>query len=229
MEHNNLQLTLIDHQIMNSYCKLIDGLADYLGKGYEIVLHTLENYEHSVIYIINGEHTGRKIGAPITNKALEMLNKFETDHLSNFTYYSVNKQGEPLKSTTIAIRGENNRIIGLLCMNFYMNTGFYDIISEFFPGASHTTQEHGISAISETFANDTDEMILSILSNVKEEVNSNPDISPSNKNKAIIALLSEKGVFQIKDAVIKVAGFLGISKNTVYLHLRNLSVNELKK
>lgn len=34
MEHNNLQLTLIDHQIMNSYCKLIDGLADYLGKGY---------------------------------------------------------------------------------------------------------------------------------------------------------------------------------------------------
>ena len=225
MEHRTIQLTLIDRQIMESYCHLMDGLADYLGPAYEIVLHTLESYEHSVIYIRNGEHTGRKIGAPITNKALDVLKKFGTEHISNATYYSVNKHGEPLKSTTIAIRGENGRIIGLLCMNFYMNTGFYDIIRGFLPEKTILPGESPAAslAVSEIFAHDTDEMLTSIFTNVQEEIAANPSILPSSKNKAIIAKLQEKGIFQIKDSVNKVAGLLGISKNTVYLHLRNLS------
>ena len=231
MEHRTIQLTLIDRQIMESYCHLMDGLAEYLGPAYEIVLHTLESYEHSIIYIRNGEHTGRKIGAPITNKALEVLKKFETEHISSATYYSVNKQGELLKSTTIAIRGENGRIIGLLCMNFYMNTGFYDIISGFLPEKNAFSMENNTASLSvpEIFANDTDEMLTSIFANVQEEVAADTTILPSNKNKAIIAKLQEKGIFQIKDSVNKVAALLGISKNTVYLHLRNSLGNEVKK
>ena len=46
--------------------------------------------------------------------------------------------------------------------------------------------------------------------------------SHSNKNKEIIRKLYDKGIFQIKDSVPKIADELNISKNTVYLHLRNL-------
>ena len=47
-------------------------------------------------------------------------------------------------------------------------------------------------------------------------------ISSINKNKEIIFRLYQQGIFNLKDAVITIAEALGISKNTVYLHLRNL-------
>lgn len=61
MKFKEIQLTLIDQQILKSYSTLLEGLEKYLGYGYEIVLHSLDSYEHSVINIVNGEHTGRKI------------------------------------------------------------------------------------------------------------------------------------------------------------------------
>ncbi|GFH92256.1 transcriptional regulator DauR [Lachnospiraceae bacterium] len=220
MKLQEIQLTLIDQQILNSYCAILEGLADYLGSGYEIVLHRLDNFEHSVINIVHGEYTGRKIGAPITNKALEMLKKFNETGNSSDTYYSANTKGEPLKSTTIAIRGENNRIIGLLCMNYYMNTSFYEFINNF--TLSQTPNMESSPAV-ETFASNVDDMILSTLEHARHQIYNDSSILSSNKNKAIINLLYEKGIFQIKDAVPKVADLLGISKNTVYMHLRNCS------
>ncbi len=220
MKVQEIELTLIEQQIMNSYRSLLDGLADYLGPGYELVLHSLDNFEHSVIHIIHGEYTGREIGAPITNRALDMLKKFNENGISSETYFSTNSKGEPLKSTTIAIRGENGRIIGLLCMNYYMNTGFCDFIQSFVPPQD---LKIGSTPMAETFSTNVDDMILSTLEHVRQQVYKDSTISSSNKNKAIINLLYEKGIFQIKNAIPKVADLLGISKNTVYLHLRNHS------
>lgn len=218
MESHEIQLTLIEKQILNSYCSIIHGLADYLGPGYEIVLHSLDSFEHSVISIVNGEHTGRAVGAPITNKALDMLNKFSESGASSETYFSTNSRGEPLKSTIIAIRGENNRIIGLLCMNYYMNTSFSEFINNFIPPNTPNIEN---APVTETFASNVDDMISSALEHARRQIYNDPSISSSNKNKAIISLLYDKGIFQIKDSVPKVADLLGISKNTVYLHLRN--------
>ena len=220
MKVQEIQLTLIEQQILNSYCSILEGLADYLGSGYELVLHSLENFEHSVISIVHGEYTGREIGAPITNKALEMLKKFNENGISSETYFSTNSKGEPLKSTTIAIKGENGRIIGLLCMNYYMNTSFCNFINSFIPPQNSKVVN---MPVTETFASNVDDMILSTLEHVRHQVYNDSAISSSNKNKAIINLLYEKGIFQIKDSVPKVADLLGISKNTVYLHLRNYS------
>lgn len=213
-----IELTLIDRMILQSYCGIIDGLADYLGAGYEIVLHSLENLDQSVIYIVHGEYTGRKVGAPITDKALQMLDVIEQDNRSEVTYFSRNKKGEPLKSATLAIRGENNRIIGLLCMNFYLNTPFADIISSFM---IPDTLANSVKS-DENFAENVDDLIVASLSSVSDMVHNDTSISPSNKNKVIIKILNDRGIFNIKDSVIKVAGLMGISKNTVYMHLRNI-------
>ena len=47
MPTGNLKLTSLDKKILHSYCQTLDGLSNYLGNGYEIVLHSLEDYEHS--------------------------------------------------------------------------------------------------------------------------------------------------------------------------------------
>ena len=43
MHEFEIQLTSEDHIVLESYKILLDGLADYLGSGYELVLHSLEN------------------------------------------------------------------------------------------------------------------------------------------------------------------------------------------
>lgn len=72
-----LVLTKTDRIILESYKVVLDGLSKYLGDGYELILHSLEDLEHSVIKIINGHYTGRVEGAPITDLALSMLNKIK--------------------------------------------------------------------------------------------------------------------------------------------------------
>ena len=49
---NYLTLTETDKAILESYKTVLDGLAEYLGDGYELILHSLENLEHlSLIHI----------------------------------------------------------------------------------------------------------------------------------------------------------------------------------
>lgn len=50
----------------------------YLGSVYEISLHSLEDYDHSVVKIMNGYHSGRTVGAPLTDLALNMLKELKT-------------------------------------------------------------------------------------------------------------------------------------------------------
>ena len=57
---------------------------------------------------------------------------------------------------------------------------------------------------------------------IREEVIEDKEITSVNRNKEIIQRLYEKGVYNMKDAVIRTAEMLGISKNTVYMHLRNM-------
>ncbi len=206
-----MKLTINDKQILESYKSLIEGLAKYLGSSYEIVLHSLEDLDNSVIAIYNGKHTGRKIGAPITDLALEMMDKIKDNGDNSIVYFSKNKKGEPLKSTTIVIKGEEDKIIGLLCINMYLNTSFNDIINFFIPS----------NEIKENYNQNTEDLITNAYNNEKLAVLKDESILPSNKHKAIIERLYDKGVFQIKDAVTQIEKLSGLSKNTVYLHIRN--------
>lgn len=97
MEQIAVSLTPADRMILESYKTMAEGLSDYLGSGYEIVLHSLENLDRSVIKILNGYHTGRREGAPITDLALEMLARIkETGGDPPYiSYFTKNKRDEP--------------------------------------------------------------------------------------------------------------------------------------
>lgn len=220
MKNTYRQLTPCDYMILQSYKQSISGLGNYLGLGYEVILHSLDNLEHSVIKIINGHYSGRKEGAPITDFALSMLKKIEENHdYSAITYFNKNRNGSILKSTTIPILGESNHIIGLICINFYTDTPLHHLLSNL---TDISTLNHDVLNSQEHFAENIDDVIISTLKTVKEQVLNDYGISTQNRNKKIILLLYEKGIFNIKDAVTTVAELLNISKNTVYMHLRNI-------
>ena len=217
-EEFNVKLTNRDRVVLESHKHLVDGLSEYLGNGYEIVLHSLEDCDHAAIKVINGYHTGRSEGAPITDLAISMLTKIRNHgekSANGITYFSKNRNGESLKSTTIPILGEKNRVIGLLCINFYLNTSFQSIVENYSLSAAAS---ENYEQYSETSA----EMIEKTVFRIRDEVFSNQEISLDNKHKEIVRTLSDQGIFNIKGSVQKVAKLLGISKNTVYLHLRHI-------
>ncbi len=222
----NCTLTETDKMILNSYKNLIKGLADYLGPGYELILHNLESYDKSVIAIANGHYTGRKVGAPITNMALNILKDIENNvSEDNVTYFTTNKNNKPMKSTTITIRGEKNKIIGLLCINFYLDVPFSSILDSFNSGTTQSQTDSSTKItgmVNEEFFEDSYELMSHLVETTKKKIMEDNSIVSSNKNKAIILKLHEKGVFNFKDSVQFVADALNISKNTVYLHLRKL-------
>ena len=212
-----MKLTNIDKKILESYIPVLEGLADYLSDCYEFALHSLEDYEHSVICIINGHHTGRTVGAPITDLALRMLDEISRGHEGHIVYFGRNAKGEPLKSSTIAIHGENDRIIGLLCVNMYLNAPLSDLLAALSPGYG----ANFAGGVPESFAQNSTDLIRTALEEERQRVLNDDGIPPSNKNKMIVEGLYARGIFRLKEAVVTVADLMGISKNTIYMHIRN--------
>ncbi len=121
MKSPEVQFTPEDRLILDSYCQMLDGLAQYLGTGYELVLHSLEDLEHSAIRVMNS-HTGRSEGAPITELALTMLGRIHAQTQGDTVCYSsTNRDGKPLRSCTIAIRAVNSESSGY-CVSIFIWT-----------------------------------------------------------------------------------------------------------
>ena len=73
MLHDKYIFTDEDRTILNSYNAVVDGVSTLIGEHCEIVLHSLEDIEHSAIRIANGHNTNRQVGSPLTALALRSL------------------------------------------------------------------------------------------------------------------------------------------------------------
>jgi predicted transcriptional regulator YheO len=211
------QLSPHDRCIIDSYKMTMEGLAAYFGEAFEFVLHDLADYDHSIITILNGFHSGRGEGSPITDLALSMLEQIRKGDISKpfISYVSNSKYGKPVRSATIVIFGERHKAIGLLCINLYLDSPLSSLLQNFF---SPSQQDY----VTENFSSDSDELIARALEKVKSSVEADSTVPVNRKNKEIVAILYHQGIFKLKNAVQAISGALGISKNTVYLHIRTL-------
>ncbi|AGO17207.1 transcriptional regulator [Glaesserella parasuis] len=202
-----------DHAILASYFPVVDGIAALIGEHCEIVLHSLEFLEHSAIYIVNGHNTDRKIGSPITDRALWSLHHMQTDSVSK-PYFTRAKGGVLMKSVTIAIRNGKQHVIGLICININLDVPVSQFLNSFI--APQETEG------SVNFASSVEDLVAQTIESTIVEIKNDRNISNSNKNRHIVTALFEKGIFDIKDAINQVADRLEISRHTVYLYIRQL-------
>lgn len=206
-----------DHAILASYFPIVDGIAALIGEHCEIVLHSLEFLEHSAIYIANGHNTNRKIGSPITDRALKSLHHMATDSVSK-PYFTKAKGGVLMKSITVAIRNGKQHVIGLLCININLEVPTSQFLSSFIAPQDE--------AADVTFASSVEDLVAQTIQNTIDDVMADRQISNNNKNRQIVISLFEKGIFDIKDAINQVAEKLDISRHTVYLYIRQIKQPE---
>lgn len=204
-----------DHAILASYFPIVDGIAALIGDHCEIVLHSLEFLENSAIYIANGHNTDRKIGSPLTDKALKSLHQMKTDSVSK-PYFTRSKGGVLMKSVTIAIRNSKQHVIGFICININLDVPVSQFLSNFIA----PLQEDEDTSVN--FASSVEELVIQTIENTIEETMADRNVANNNKNRHIVVSLYEKGIFDIKDAINQVADRLNISRHTVYLYIRQI-------
>lgn len=204
-----------DREFMRANYRLAEMVADLIGPHSEVVLHSFEDLDASVVKIVNGHHTGRKISSPITDMGLKMLRQFlQTGEVNSRSYFTKNKQGQLLKSTTCVIAGENEKAIGLFCVNINLSVPFPELIRTMLPDSASR------SLVSEHFSANSSEVIEEATKRVISEVEADTSISPKYQKKAVVFQLFENGIFELKESAGMVADKLGISRHAIYKYLR---------
>ncbi|MCK6265129.1 PAS domain-containing protein [Vibrio sp. ZSDE26] len=205
-----------DSESLSNYFRLADTIADLIGPHCEVVIHSFESFEESVVKIVNGHHTGRAMGAPITDLGLKMWRDYENSGVvSPKSYFTNSCDGSLLKSTTCILAGADNKAIGMLCINMNLSFPFPEIIKTLMPDVSVAT-----TMVNENFSTNATDVIDQALSSVIEEVDNDDSVSSKGRNKAITKRLFDNGVFELKETTTQVSERLGITRQAVYKYLR---------
>jgi len=223
--NKQVKLSKTDKVILDSLKSVVEGIAEAFGDNCEVVLHSLEDLTHSCIKIENGYITGRDVGSPLTDFAIELLER--SDSLpSNVVgrYYGRTDDGRLLRSTTILIRGTGGKLIGFLCVNIDLSVPLSDFFKTFLPSEDDASTERKV----ERFASGINDLVIKTMGAVMAGVSSQREVSPSGKNRVIVQELYKRGLFNIRGAIDLVAKEMGISRYTVYNYIREVKFQSEK-
>lgn len=225
---------------LESYARLVAFLGKVLSPDYEIALHRIDTENKAIMAIANGHVSGRTVGAPITDLALKLIKSREyesKDYVLN--YKGLSKDGKILRSSTFFIKDDDNRLIGLLCINFDDSRAVdisQQIMSLCMPGADRSVENHELSNINqdfplanvivdpvENFSHSISEMVESVIKNCLPDPNIPVSRLTQDEKSHIVDVLNQKGIFMLKGAVSQVARSLSCSEPTVYRYLNMLN------
>lgn len=236
---------LMTSDILKQYTIIAQFLGKTLGPDYEIVLHDLNPDHYEIAAIVNSHVSGRSIGGPLTNASLKMLmdKAYESDdYLCN--YKGVAENGHVLRSSTMFIKDEDGKPVGLLCINFddsrYTEL-CHNLLSVVHPSkflnanpaahavvkTKHGAQEMNLPApsdpITENFSMDIPSLMQKIFTDATASIVTPMDHLNQQEKKEIIEKLNKQGLFQLKGAISFVAKQFSCSSATIYRYLSELT------
>ena len=100
--------------------QLARGIAQQFGSNCEVVVHDLDSndVEHSIVAIENGHVSGRRVGDGPSHIVLEALRGDCARLEDRLAYLTRSDDGKILKSSTIYIRDDDGRAIGVFAINY---------------------------------------------------------------------------------------------------------------
>ncbi|PEY30852.1 YheO-like PAS domain protein [Bacillus cereus] len=216
---------------LKRYIPLVHFIADVIGENCEVVLHDVTNPDESIIEVVNGHLSGRKVGGHLTDLALKILQEkkyIEKHFISNYKGNSKNNQ--TFRSSSYFIKDEHNNIIGMLCVNIDIsniikardwldsmimsNTSMNDDAEK-----SHPNLELDLS---ENLEENLDSLLSSLITGVLLECEVPPERMSPDEKMEVIKKLNDKGVFLLKGGVSEVAKHLKASEATIYRYLNKV-------
>lgn len=196
--------------------RIAKGLAGQFGSNCEVVIHDLRgnDHEHSIIAIENGYVTGRSVGDGPSHIVLDALRDNDATPEDRISYLTKTSDGKVLKSTTLFIRDDAGKAIGLIGINFdiSMFVAFEESLRGFTSlGVSNQEPE----AISGNVPDLLDELLEHSVALIGKPT---ALMSKEEKMRAI-KFLDERGAFLVTRSGPKICQYFGISTFTLYSYL----------
>ncbi|MDF2613354.1 MAG: YheO domain protein [Clostridia bacterium] len=209
----------------SSYIQLVDFLGACFGENTEVVLHSFEDINHSVIAIHNGHISGRKIGAPLTRFALSKLKDKGKDGPPYYlNYLGKSANNISLRSNSFFILDKQGNPRGMLCVNTdvtkYQQAA--DLLQKLAFIPSEKPEEKGNNTI-EVFQSTSEDMIQGIINEVTHSAGVAVERLTVDEKVEVVRRLNDEKFFLIKGAVSQVSDMLGVSEATVYRYLSNIN------
>lgn len=218
--------------MIRQYTQLVEFLGAALGPDYEVALHDFTNKNNSIIAIANGHVSGRTLGAPLTNVGLQMLaDKSYENSNYRLNYSGKSAKGKVLRSSSMFIKDEVGRPVGMICINF--DDSRFQEVQALLLRLCHPDEfvDHNISyeinpnqplAIvseeTESFHNSPFSLADEVLAQVLGDSLS-PERLTQEEKLWVVKELEEKGVFMLKGAVGYVSQKLCSSQASIYRYL----------
>ena len=199
------------------FCKqLAKGVARQFGSNCEVVVHDLcaEDPEHSVVVIENGHVTGRRLGDGPSHVVWEAL-KADPDSLEDrLSYLTRTEDGKILKSSTMFIRNDEGKPIGIFAINYdiTMMKLMEDTIQEF-------TRTDAAAQEPQTITHNVNDLLEELIKQSAQLVGKPVALMTKDDKIKAIRYLNESGAFTIMKAGQRVCNFFGISKYTLYSYI----------
>lgn len=192
------------------------GLAGQFGRNCEVVIHDLrgDDLDHTIIAIENGHVTGRSIGDGPSHIVLEALRENPEALKDRIAYLTKTADGRVLKSSTMFIRDDDEKVIGLMGINYdiSMLVAFDDAIRAF-TGQDQPGQEP------ESISGNVYDLLDELLDASVRLVGKPTALMSKDEKIRAIRFLDERGAFLITKSGPKVCQYFGISTYTLYSYL----------
>ncbi len=196
--------------------KICDFLSQALGSTTEVVLHDI--IEDKIIFISNGDLTGRKLGERSEPHAIKIFNERALNSNKDYLigYRSLSETGYALRSSSLFFSDEEGQLRYTLCIN--QDVTLVNTLQKFLESSFGTSSiTASLKPASQTIEQYTLDMIVDEVESAK------PFHMDSRESKiAILRSLDKKGVFEVHGSVPKVCEVLQMAPATVYKYLKEI-------
>lgn len=197
--------------------QIAHGVAQQFGSSCEVVIHDLtkESIESSIVYIENGHVSSRKQGDGPSGIVLETLNRDSSVLEDQLAYLTKTDDGRILKSSTMYIRGEDDKVNYIFSLNYDI-TGIINIdntLRSLIETKSSTAEKP------KRITHNVNDLLDTLIEQSVELVGKPVALMTKDDKIEAIQYLNRAGAFLITKSGDKISNFFGISKFTLYSYI----------
>ena len=195
------------------------ALSAQFGPNCEVVIHdlTARDPERSIVYIVNGHVTGRRLGDGPSTVVMEQLLHAQEDPTDHLGYLTRTPDGKILKSSTVYIRDGRGRVSAILAINYDISSLL--MVENAIGGMVHTVEEEARVHEERITVLNVSDLLEDLIEQSVALVDKPVALMNKEDKVRAIQFLSQHGAFLITKSGDKVAKHFGISKYTLYSYI----------
>lgn len=203
---------------------IIEGLGKHFGESVEFVIHDYsKDFSETIVAISNGSVSGRQVGKGGTSVGLKVMQGEEVEN-GVFGYISQTKDGRYMKSSTIYLKDDNDRVMGSLCVNCDITDAM--IARNFINSYCDFQVEKKVETV---VYDNVEDLLIALINESINHVGTPVALMTREQKIEGIKYLKSKGGFKIKNASIIVAKYYDISRYTIYNYLNASDSEDIKQ